>query len=631
MPAQNQFGNRVRYSIERFDGGLNTKDAPSKISPYESPDCLNVVFDKEGSAETRDGSVTFNTQAIGGFSIDGMYSYNQTMVAWAGGSMYRASGTTFVTIPSAQGQFTSGRKVAAQAYQGILFCSDGVLGPWRYHAGDSFYNMGLVTPSAPTGASNGAGSLATGTYYYAISFVNTQAVEGEVGSVSAGIAITNSATIQVKSIPVGGSLAGVAKRRVYRSSATTGPFRFVGEVADNTTTVFNDTIANDQEGQNAILDAPPPTAFNTISLHMERLFFDDITNNSLLRWTDYTNPFVSDSTNFEPISNKDGDNIVAIISNDDVLTIFKDNSHFFLTMTDPSDDLTWALKKGSTNLGIVGPRALCRIQNGVLFVGKQNYRLTGFHWLTGLTILQSTDGKLRSVALSEKIERDLINYPSAYWNNIALTSYKNKAYTTITAGAADTTNKNLLWFDLNRVGSEGQPGSWALWDGLQLNQTIVHNGLLYGGSSATNGFIYQLEAGVSSDSGAAINSYFWTKKIGGDDINFSLDGFIKDFREIFLWHQKLGNFNMNVKWRIDGDTGSGNGQIINLNNTASLWDTLIWDSGVWDGARDDVVQRLPIGKLLGKTIQIRFDNQNVAGQKFKVHRIELGMNVRRHR
>lgn len=632
MPKTENFGNRTRYSIERFDGGRNVKDSPSRIPAYDSPDSLNVIHDKQGSVETRDGSLTFNTQAISSLAaIDGMISYNQTMVVWSGGSMYRASGTTFVTVGSAQGKFTSGVKVAAQVYQGVLFCSDGILGPWRYHDGNSFYNMGLTLGSAPTGTSVGAGSLSTGTYYYAVSFVNTQVVESEIGSASAGIVTTNSATVQVSQIPVGSSLAGVAKRRIYRGSSTTGIFRYLGEIADNTTTTYNDTIANDLEGVEALSDTTVPTPFTTIELHKERLFFDDSSNRSLLRWTDFANPYVSNAANFEPINNRDGDNIVAVISHEDLLTIFKDNKHFFIVTTDPSDSTTWAFKEGSMNLGIVGPKAFAKMQNGIVFIGKQNYKITGFHWMSGLNILQSSDGKLRAETVSQKVEPDVLAFPLAYWSNAVLTAWKNKIYAAVTSGLGDTRNKNIYWFDLTRIGSdEGQPGSWAIWSGIQVKALTVHNGLLYGGSSTETGLIYQLEAGTTSDSGSAIDSYFWTKKIGGND-GSSLDGFVKDFREIFLWYQKTGTGFMNVKWRLDGSTSSGTGNILNLINTDSFWDVLLWDMGVWDGTVDDVVSRLPIGKTLGKTIQFRFDNQNTVGQKFKVHRMELGMNLRRHR
>ncbi len=225
MPSLKQVGTKTRYSIERFDGGYNTKESPSRIGPYETPEALNIVFDDEGSVSTRGGSQYLNTQAIGSSPIDGQISYNQSMVAWAGGNMYRASISTngsgvgvpstctWVTVPSAEGKFASGVKVAAAVYQQILFCSDGTNGPWKYTDPTHFHNMGIAIPATGVVASGtSAGSVATGTYYYAVSFVNSQAVEGERNVFPTTVTIATTSTIGLTSIPVGTTLQGVDKR-----------------------------------------------------------------------------------------------------------------------------------------------------------------------------------------------------------------------------------------------------------------------------------------------------------------------------------------------------------------------------------------------------------------------------------
>src|SRR5580765_4264075 len=116
-------GGKVQIEIDHLDEGLDTTAGPNQVSEFGSPDCLNVVFDSYGSVGTRNGCSIFNTQAIGTAPIDGLATYNGSMIAWAGGNMYRASGTTFVTIPSAQCQFVSGANVATVVYQQVLFMS----------------------------------------------------------------------------------------------------------------------------------------------------------------------------------------------------------------------------------------------------------------------------------------------------------------------------------------------------------------------------------------------------------------------------------------------------------------------------------------------------------------------------
>jgi len=630
MPKLTNIGGRVRYSIERFDGGLNTKDAPSRISPYESPECLNVIFDVQGAVQTRDGSKVFNTQTAGTFPIKQGISYNQTMVVWANNQMWYASGTTFVPVTSTSGKFDTSRHISRVIYQNVLFCSDGTNGPWRWSGGENFYNMGIDKPSSVTGTSIGSGSITTGTYYYACSFVNTAVVEGEIGSISVAVTTTNSSTIRVSSIPVGSSLAGVAQRFIYRSESASGPFRKVGTISNNTTTTFDDTTLNGAEGKFPVTDGSKPTPFNTIELHKERLFFDDSSNKSLLRYTNLTNPYISEAENFEPISNGDGEDIIAIAGQDDFVTVFKKNKSFSIHVNDPSDDRTWQKTEVPANMGIVGPEAVVKIENGLLFVGRQNNRITGLHYMNGLKVVDSDDGRLRSKSMSQKIEYDFLNsLNTSQWDQIYCSIYQNRLFLSY-CPSGQTTNKEIFWLDLTRIGSEGQPGSWSKWTGIPVACLFSHNGLLYGGDSASTGFVRQLNASQYSDSGVAINSYFWTKEIGGED-DGSLDGYIKDLREIYLWYAKFGNYNMNLRYRLDGDTSDGTPYAINLNPGGSVWGTMIWGVDNWGGVRQDFQTRIPVGRVTGRRFQFRFDNQNTLNQAFRVHRLEIGMIPRRRR
>ena len=99
-----------------FDGGLNTKFEKALLPDNESPDCLNVIFDN-GSVGTREGVTKVNTAAAVTAVFDGLYtrrgnSAEETMVAFAGGHMFTLTGTTFVTVPSAQSVFTAGNRIS---------------------------------------------------------------------------------------------------------------------------------------------------------------------------------------------------------------------------------------------------------------------------------------------------------------------------------------------------------------------------------------------------------------------------------------------------------------------------------------------------------------------------------------
>lgn len=634
MPQLTEISGRFRYSVERLDGGQNTKDSASRIGPFDSPDCLNVVFDLQGSVITRNGSKAYNTTIVGTCPVDEGVQYGNQQVIWANGRlMYTSSltATTYNVCTSSSGRFTTGAVVARTVYQNVLFNSDGTNGPWKWTGGENFYKMGIDVPSAPTGASSGAGSIATGTYYYAVSNVNTQVVEGQIGSISVGVTTTGSATIGLTQVPVGSTIAGVNTRFVYRADNASGPFRKVGTISDNVTTTFSDTLANGAEGKLPVFDGSSPTPFTTIEASSERLFFDDSTNRSLLRWTNFTNPYISEAENFEPLNNGDGESILAVGAQDSVLTIFKNNRTWSILLQDSSDTSTWVKRELPINLGIVGPKALTRVDNGLAFVGRRNNRISGVHFLSGIQLIETNDGKLRSDTISKKIELDILNnFDSSHWNNIVLQSFNNRLYVGYTK-TGDAVNKNIYWFDLNRIGVDQIPGSWAPWDGIHARCLFISNGNLHAGDSDATGIVRQLElTNIYNDSGSAINSYFWTKETGGED-DTSLDGYIKDLRELYLWYGNLGNYNMNVRYRVDGDTSLGTSYPVNLSVLGSTWGSMVYGVDPWGGSRSSLETRIVIGRAVGRKFQFRFDNQNTANQGFKVNRMEIGMNLRRRR
>jgi hypothetical protein len=653
MPKIQKVGEHVQLEVERLDGGLNTKDGPSRIDLTESPDCLNVVFDDRGSVETRQGTSWFsqsNTSEthnldFGENPVDGLTKYNNTMIVWAGGDMLRASGTTFVTVPSSVGQFSSGVAVAYQQFQGILFCSDGTNGPWRYEGGSDFYKMGIDAPSAPTSVSNVAGDIAADTYYYAVSFINSHAVEGEVGSHCTGVAIAASSVINLSDVPVGTGIQGVAERNIYRATSTAGPFLYVGNIPDNTTTVYTDTVAVGAEGAAAIDDATSPTPFSCIKLHHERLWFPDSSNETLLRYTEYNNPFVSQALSFRPLSRGDGSDIIAIGVQDDLVCVFKENSIWLVGIGDASDDTSFQFVLSPANLGIIGKRALFEDENGIIFVGRRNGGITGFHLLSGISVVETRNDLLRTNSISEKIEADILTWPPSLWSKVAIGTFKNRLYIGSPGSPTSAYIDALYYFDITRLGSDGQPGSWVKWDGVVgCTDFVVLENTLYGAIDAAFGNIVSFNNGTYTDAdGSAINSYFWTKQMGGEQ---SIDSWIKDWRFLNIWYEKLGDYKMDLTYRVDG--GGGNVKEIDLDPQTTVWASstsnpsavsLVWaDSGdgdssdeVWASDENDDETQHPVGPLVGRRLQVKYDNQNTAGQGFKIHSMKAKMNLRRQR
>lgn len=633
-PHGTQFSLRLRT----LDGGLNLKDAPSNIEDNESQDCLNVTFDDRGAVQTRLGCAQFNTSTAetGSFVVDGLASYNGSLVAWAGGSMYYASGTTFVTVPSAQAQFTAGQKVAHVVYQNMLICSDGSNGPYRYHSPSDFYRLGIATPSAPTAASNlgtsTGGGPETGTYYYKISYANTGVVEGEVGSAAVALTLGTTAVVNVTSIPTGSASLGVAYRYVYRASSTSGPYRRVGTISDNAASIFTDTMGATTWAVQVrdVVDASSLPVFTTVKLHKEHLWIDDGSDRTLLRYTDYGVPYISAAENFIPLSKGDLSYITAIEVQDDLVTAFKGKSTWLVDLVTPGDPSTYSFIKSPSNIGIVGPRALIPTNNGILFMGQRDGRITGIHLLAGTEVMQTSDSKLRTESISERLESDILALSSTYWPNIAFGTFNNAIFVAVTRGS-DTQNKNIYWFDINRLGSEGQPGSWSLWDGrsAQVSCFTEHSGSFYGGSSLADGKVLQLmKASTYNDAGTAIRSYWWSKQFSGDDEQAP---WVKDWRRLNVWFSQLGNYYMTVRYRVDGDSGEGSYQNVNLAPGGAVFDTDVWDSAVFAGSGDSETQ-LNLGQLYGRRIAFGITNSGVSGATdvaFKVYQASIHGTLRR--
>lgn len=107
---------------------------------------------------------------------------------------------------------------------------------------------GVLPPTASVTAAVGSAGALTGSYYYTVTFVTAG---GETAPWPGTATVVNPSAQQVNltAIPVGG--AGVTARRIYRTPATpTDPkdYRFLAEIADNSTTTYTDNTADGSLG-----------------------------------------------------------------------------------------------------------------------------------------------------------------------------------------------------------------------------------------------------------------------------------------------------------------------------------------------------------------------------------------------
>ena len=617
---------------QTLDGGQNNKFERSIIDDSESPSCQNVIFDN-GSVATREGITKLNTLSVGSFACDGIYTRRantgaETMVVFFGGTAMTLGTTTFTTIPSAQSVFTAGVRVAGMQYENHLFVGNGFVVPYKYN-GTDWTRHGVYPPTTTMSvASNGAGNLA-GDYRYKVTFVNSQAVESDVGPATATFAVTaTGGQTTLTSIPTATVSWGVSQRYIYRTDAGGSTFKRIATLSDNTTTTYNDNIASSSAGVSAPVDNGVPPFYNACIYHQNRLFMNDQANPNLVWYSELGEPYTVASTNFDLFGDASADLVKGFAIYDNSIIVFCENSEWMWYMSDTDPD-NWRKIQIRSSYGSKSPFGAVRYENKVLFPAFQNSKLVGFAAIAGDSIEPSASLLTVSAAGSEmqsdRIEPDIFQIQSAYAGNISAIIYKNKAYLAVTYGDGATTNNRVYVFDFSISNLNRKNPAWSPFLTVNAAQMTVYNGNLYFGSSITDGFVHRLNSGTYSDNGSAINSFFWTKEFSGRNGHQTLE---KDFRSVDLLVDKSGEFYMNLTYRVDSDSGDGTTVLVNLSSGATLWNNFNWGSANWGAGAEQEEISVPLGSARGKRIQFKFDNQNIAGQNFKVHGINFTYNIR---
>lgn len=636
-----------------FDGGLDNKFQKALLPENESPDCLNVQFNN-GAVETRQGAVKLNTLPAGTVAFDGLYTRrasdgtSESMVAFIGGHMMVLGATTFNTVPSAQSVFTIGNRVATELSENYLFIGNGGAGPYKWD-GSLFTVHGVYPPTQTMTVASGAatGSLTTsGVYMYKYTNVNTALVESNLSPAVTFTVSNVCLSVNLASIASGSTASmGINSRRIYRTLNGGGSFFRLTTLLDTSTTTYIDTTADANLGSAAPLDNGVPPQYNAILYHRNILFTNDVANPNFVWYSVAGQPYTFPSTNFFKVGDKAGDLVKGFASYDNSVVIFCENSTWINYMSNPADSTTWRQIVTNSPYGSKSPYCLlnCSVrgQNVILHPAVQEKKFVGFGALLGQTLDPSISFQAVTNAgsdlQSQVIETDMFSVQETFLNNIAGIVYKNRAFITVSFSSSATSNNRVYVWDFSVSNlKKDQPASWVPWSGtpFNINQFTIYGGKLYGCSSTTSGFVYQVtDTSVYSDDGSAINSYWWSKEFAG----FSPDtALTKDFRYLNILYDNAGSYSMNLRYRTDSDVGIGNTKAIDLTTTGSTWGTgpnaLVWGVGTWGGGVNQTESRIFFGgSIRGKRLQFGFDNQNTANQRFRVHRGQFQYTLRGYR
>ena len=628
-------GFRSVIPMEAFDGGLNSKYEPQIIGDNEAQSCANVVFDDLGGCATRQGFSQLNTALVNSNACDGLFTANwnnrnQSMLAWFGTDMMVLSGTTFVTIPSAQGNYATGAGKCTDMYQDVLFIGDGST-PYKYDEG-VYTRHGVEVPSFPAdGADRTAAGNLAGNYHYQLSYVNTQVVEGNISTGTATLVATaGGEQIIVTGIAVPQQSFGVNAKYLYRtieSSGISGTYYFVASLAASITT-YTDNIASSALGVAAPTDAGKPPNYNYIKTFQERVFTNDSQNPMYLWYSNIGDPFTFASTNFIKIADGDGEKITGLGIQGNSLVVFKENSVWLIYMPS-TDDTGWIRIRSNAKYGFASHKSIVEYEKQLMYMGQQNRLVTGFYALVG-TDTEPDATSLRSSAMygdskADRIEPDIKLLQDANKEYSSSIAFDNKLWFSVTYGATNTVNNRVYQFDFVRRDTSRKVGSWVPFTGMSFNDFAVYGGELYAGGSDSTGFVYKLQDGTYSDNGVAIDSFYETKELDGGKNHRHFD---KDFRQANFTVETLGDWNMRIHRRVDSEKGSGDAIDVNLDAGGTNWGAGVWGVDTWGGGKDREDIKMELGQSQGTRIAFKFTNLNTVGSAFKVVRGNVYYNRR---
>jgi hypothetical protein len=619
-------------TIERFDGGLNTKATPLHGSSDQSPNLQNVIFDDSGAVETRRGYQKFNTAAIASAPIDFLHSYNQNngtreLLVSCNGDLYKATNVTAGSFDLLESSHTTGgARVLGVTFQNKVFMTNGYTPPTKYD-GTSVTRWGVPpldsigSPDLYLTAATGAGL--SGVYRYVFCGVNAYGVISDISSQTTWISATSEA-IRINHYNSFPASSGVQNILICRNTAgVQDDFYVVTQVANGTDEVVDDN-PDAYLVDYAPLDNGLPQNFTCMVLHQGRVFAASSTSSDpmFLYYSNIDDPEIFPSDSIIRVGEGDGYPITGLAVLTNAVIISKNdgrgNGSLYLLYTPDANPDNWSLTKLDTESSTQSAKVMINFSNYIAFLNKYGV----------FDLNQQAVGTVKSDALSYNIEPDIYALATDYLSKATAITWKNKVWISVPYTAAfeatQTTNNRVYQYDYvrGRQGTDREYGSWSRHTNHSISEFAIHDGALYGGSS-TDGFVYQLDTGYN-DAGTAIDSSYQTMAIVGKPEH---QNYTKTWRFCYVTVECSGDWNMSLAYSNDFKDEIETTTTVSLDPEITLWDDAILGTDLWGAGLLRKRVQVVFRNSTSKAIQLKFST-NTADQYFKVYKVEVFYNLR---
>ncbi|MFZ7134342.1 MAG: hypothetical protein ACOWWR_18505 [Eubacteriales bacterium] len=492
---------------------------------HEVDGLYNMHFNKWGRIVKRNGYTKYNTNTINAdHAITGLHRFYKqnttnayTLVA-CNTSIYKLADTTGHAASSIKSGLTADSETHFADYQDHCYIANGAENLMKYD-GNNVRDAGIEVPAAPTFDSNIDGSLEEGTYHYKVTYVDEDGYEGNPSEASAAMSALADPNDGIKIVIPVSTDSKITKRRIYRTAVNGARYYYDGEVADNTTTVYNSTSSDDDLV--TLIEADhdaPPAAPDNVYKRLSRLM---VSKNHELYISNISYPEYMPSGKKIPTGNRE--KIKGMAEQLHVLQVLTENAVDRLVGTDFTN---FEYRKNYCSEGSMASRSIVLADNALVYLG-----FDGIYIMKEVNQAQELN-PLLSDYITANINRAYIGLSSAVY-------YDHKYFLSYPKGTSVVPNETI-YYDF-RTGNYGVY-NFGFNCYTRLNRGIDSDILLAG--SATEGRVYEY-VGLDDD-GANIEAYFETMPI-----NFGYPELKKKVYDIYLKLKTTTGTNLRLYYTLD--------------------------------------------------------------------------------